>query len=73
MIRVGSADDRGGLVVAEGACGVALLLVASGLLSSPLDVLAGAVALGLLVESFGRDVFWLIRVNSSRRSLVYSP
>ena len=54
------------------ACGIALVLVASGLLPSPFDVLAGAVALGLLVESFGRDVIWLIRVNSSARSLVPS-
>jgi len=59
--------------VVAATCGVALLLVASGLLPFPLDVLVGAVALGLLVESFGRDVIWLIRVNSSRRSLVYSP
>jgi phosphatidylglycerophosphate synthase len=59
--------------VVAAACGVALLLVASGLLPSPLDVVAGGVALGLLIESFGRDVIWLIRVNSSRRSLVYSP
>ncbi len=58
--------------VVAAACGVALLLVASGLLPSPLDLLGGAVALGLLVESFGRDVIWLTRVNSSRRSLVYS-
>jgi hypothetical protein len=36
-------------------------------------VLVGAVALGLLIESFGRDVVWLIRVNSSSRHLVYSP
>jgi phosphatidylglycerophosphate synthase len=59
--------------VVAAACGVGLLLVASGLLPSPLDVLIGAVVLGLLVESFGRDVIWLVRVNSSRRSLVYSP
>ena len=56
--------------VVTAACGIALVLVASGLLPSPFDVLAGAVALGLLVESFGRDVIWLVRVNSSRRSLV---
>jgi phosphatidylglycerophosphate synthase len=58
--------------VVAAACGVGLLLVASGLLPSPLDVLVGAVVLALLVESFGRDVVWLVRVNSSRRSLVYS-
>ncbi len=59
--------------VVTAACGTALVLVASGLLPSPFDVLAGAVALGLLVESFGRDVIWLIRVNSRARSLVTSP
>jgi phosphatidylglycerophosphate synthase len=56
--------------VVTAVCGIALVLVASGLLPSPFDVLAGAVALGLLVESFGRDVIWLIRMNSSPRSLV---
>lgn len=59
--------------VVAAACGVGLLLIASGLLPSPLDALAGAAALGLLIESFGRDVIWLVRVNSSRRSLVYTP
>ena len=58
--------------VVTAACGIALVLVASGLLPSPFDVLAGAVSLGLLVESFGRDVIWLIRVNSHARSLVTS-
>ena len=56
--------------VVTAACGIALVLVASGLLPSPFDVLAGAIALGLLVESFGRDVIWLVRVNSSAPSLV---
>jgi len=59
--------------VVAAACGVGLLLIASRLLPSPADVLDGVIALGLLIESFGRDVIWLIRVNSSRRSLVYSP
>lgn len=59
--------------VVAAACGIALLLVASGLLPSPADVVVGAIALGLLIESFGRDVIWLARVNSSRRSLVYTP
>jgi phosphatidylglycerophosphate synthase len=59
--------------VVTAACGIALVLVASGLLPSPFDVLAGAIALVLLVESFGRDVIWLIRVNSRARSLVTSP
>ena len=56
--------------VVTAACGIALVLVASGLLPSPFDVLAGAIALGLLVESFGRDVIRLVRVNSSAPSLV---
>jgi len=59
--------------VVAAACGIALLLIASRLLASPVDVLVGATALGLLVESFGRDVIWLIRMNPARRSLVYSP
>jgi phosphatidylglycerophosphate synthase len=59
--------------VVAAACGIGLLLIASGLLPSPVDVLVGVTALCLLIESFGRDVIWLIRVNSSRRSLVYSP
>ena len=58
--------------VVAAACGIALLLIASRLLPSPVDVVIGAVALGLLVESFGRDVIWLIRLNSSQRRLVYS-
>ena len=59
--------------VVAAACGIALLLIASRLLPSPVDVLVGATALGLLIESFGRDVIWLIRMNPARRSLVYSP
>lgn len=59
--------------VVTAVCGIALTLVATGLLPSPFEVLAGLVALGLLVESFGRDIIWLARVNSRARSLVTSP
>ncbi|MEO6116151.1 MAG: CDP-alcohol phosphatidyltransferase family protein [Pseudolysinimonas sp.] len=59
--------------VVTAVCGFALVLMATGLLPWPVAVITGAVALGLLVESFGRDVIWLIRVNSQRRSLVTTP
>jgi phosphatidylglycerophosphate synthase len=59
--------------VVTAVCGIALTLIATGWLPSPADVLVGAIALGLLVESFGRDVIWLARVNSRARSLVTSP
>ncbi|MFC0003555.1 CDP-alcohol phosphatidyltransferase family protein [Micromonospora siamensis] len=41
--------------------GVALAVVAAGLLPAALSVALVAVALALLVESFGRDVWWLWR------------
>ena len=59
--------------VVTAVCGIALTLIATGWLPSPLDVLAGAIALGLLIESFGRDVIWLAMMNSRARSLVTSP
>lgn len=59
--------------VVAASCGIALLLVGSRLLPPPIDALVGAAALALLIESFGRDVIWLARVNSSRPALVYSP
>jgi phosphatidylglycerophosphate synthase len=59
--------------VVAAVCGIALALIATGLLPSPVDVLVGAAALAMLTESFGRDVIWLIRVNSRDRSLVTSP
>ncbi|MFD4960597.1 CDP-alcohol phosphatidyltransferase family protein [Microbacterium sp. NPDC058389] len=49
--------------VVTAACGVALTVVATQLLPPPANVLVAAAALGLLVESFGRDVVWLIRMN----------
>ncbi|MEO5921070.1 MAG: CDP-alcohol phosphatidyltransferase family protein [Pseudolysinimonas sp.] len=45
-------------------CGIALTLGASGLAPHPAAVVAIAVALALLVESFGRDVIWLFRTRA---------
>jgi hypothetical protein len=45
--------------------GIALAIAASGLLPG-IDIVLVVVALGMLVESFGRDVIWLAR---SRRGL----
>jgi len=59
--------------VVTAVCGIALTAIATGVLPSPVDVLAGAIALGLLIESFGRDVIWLARMNSQARVLVTSP
>jgi phosphatidylglycerophosphate synthase len=59
--------------VVTAVCGIALTLIATGLLPSPFMVFVGLVALGLLVESFGRDIIWLVRVNSRARSLVTTP
>jgi phosphatidylglycerophosphate synthase len=59
--------------VVAAACGIALALIATGILPSPVDVLVGVAALGLLVESFGRDVVWLIRMNFRARALVTTP
>jgi phosphatidylglycerophosphate synthase len=52
--------------VVTAVCGIALTLVASGLAPWPVDIGVTAVALALLVESFGRDVIWLAR-NRPRR------
>jgi phosphatidylglycerophosphate synthase len=59
--------------VVTAVCGIALTGIATGLLPSPVDVIFGAVALGLLIESFGRDVIWLARMNSRAPDLVTSP
>ena len=56
--------------VVTAVCGIALTTIATGALPSPVDVLVGAIALGLLIESFGRDVIWLARMNSRARVLV---
>jgi len=56
--------------VVTAVCGIALTAIATGAIPSPVDVLVGAIALGLLIESFGRDVIWLARMNSRARVLV---
>jgi phosphatidylglycerophosphate synthase len=47
--------------VVTASCGIALTLAASGLLPPVADTVVVGVALALLVESFGRDVVWLVR------------
>jgi phosphatidylglycerophosphate synthase len=47
--------------VVTAVCGIALTLGATGLAPQPVAAVAIGVALALLVESFGRDVIWLIR------------
>lgn len=56
--------------VVTAACGIALTVVATQLLPAPANVLVAAAALALLVESFGRDVVWLIRMNRAGADLV---
>lgn len=51
--------------VVAATCGIVLVIVASGLMPTPWNYLLAALALGLLLESFGRDVVWLIRHRSS--------
>ena len=41
--------------------GIVLTVVAAGVLPRPVDYLALGLALALLTESFGRDVWWLVR------------
>lgn len=56
--------------VVTAACGVALTAVASQLLPAAGNVLVAAAALLLVLESFGRDVIWLVRVNLAGAPLV---
>jgi phosphatidylglycerophosphate synthase len=51
--------------VVTASCGIALTLAASSLLPPVADTVVVGVALALLVESFGRDVVWLIRRRST--------
>ena len=51
-------------------CGVALTVVAAQVLPWIGSVIIAAAALALLLESFGRDVIWLARVNSAGRTHV---
>jgi len=56
--------------VVTAACGIALTVVAAQLLPPVANVLIAVAALGLLVESFGRDVVWLVRMNRTGTDLV---
>ncbi|GAA5202480.1 CDP-alcohol phosphatidyltransferase family protein [Microbacterium jejuense] len=58
--------------VVTAVCGVALTLVAAQLLPPVANLLVAAAALALLVESFGRDVIWLVRMNRAGTDLVSS-
>ena len=53
--------------VVAGTQGVVLTLAAAEVMSHPLTVAALVVALALLTESFGRDVWWLWRMRSAER------
>jgi hypothetical protein len=48
-------------------------VIAAGLLPPVAAMLLAAAALALLVESFGRDVLWLVRMNRTAASLVSPP
>lgn len=56
--------------VVAASCGIALVVAASRLLPDPASALIVGAALALLVESFGRDVIWLVRVNRADRGHV---
>jgi phosphatidylglycerophosphate synthase len=49
--------------VVTAACGIALTIVAAGILPGPLEVIVALAAVALVVESFGRDVIWLVRAR----------
>ncbi|WP_176710580.1 CDP-alcohol phosphatidyltransferase family protein [Micromonospora sediminicola] len=53
--------------------GIVLAVVAADVLPAPLAVAAVVGALALLVESFGRDVWWLWRHRARRASLPAAP
>jgi phosphatidylglycerophosphate synthase len=54
--------------VAAAAAGVVLTVAVSGVTSRLVGIIAVAVALLLLAESFGRDVIWLYRAGAGRRA-----
>ncbi|MEV4689384.1 CDP-alcohol phosphatidyltransferase family protein [Microbacterium sp. LWH3-1.2] len=56
--------------VVTAACGIALAIVASQLLPAAVNAVVAVAALLLVLESFGRDVLWLIRVNLAGARLV---
>ena len=61
--------------VVTAVCGISLTLAASGLVPQPVAIAAAAIALGLLIESFGRDVVWLAihRTPEPSRPIVRIP
>ena len=56
--------------VVAAVCGVVLAVIAAQVLPPVADVVAAAGALLLLIESFGRDVLWLARMNRPGARLV---
>jgi phosphatidylglycerophosphate synthase len=56
--------------VVTAASGIALAVVASQVLPPTANMAVAAAALVLMLESFGRDVTWLVRMNRSSRALV---
>lgn len=54
--------------VVTAVCGITLVIAASRLLATPLAALGVATGLGLLIESFGRDVVWLATEATRLRS-----
>ncbi|WP_052226995.1 CDP-alcohol phosphatidyltransferase family protein [Microbacterium mangrovi] len=50
--------------VVAASCGILLTVVAAGLLPAGGNALLAGIALLLLVESFGRDVIWLVRTRT---------
>ena len=53
--------------VVTAAAGIALTIVAAQVLPPAANVALALGALALMLESFGRDVIWLLRVNPARR------
>ncbi len=56
--------------VVTAACGIALAIVASQLLPPAASAMVAAAGLVLMLESFGRDVLWLARLNRATPTLV---
>jgi len=56
--------------VVTAVCGIALTVVAAQVLPPEASLAVAAAALLLMLESFGRDVTWLVRLNLSGRALV---
>ncbi|WP_435872705.1 CDP-alcohol phosphatidyltransferase family protein [Micromonospora matsumotoense] len=69
----GSLPPRFWRKVVAAAQGVLLLVVAADLLARPVTAVLAAVALALLVESFGHDVGWLWWHRSPRRARTAVP